>query len=255
MRKATKNHTHSIKLLTTHVAGRLDAHSLLLKLIIAEGVLWLTGRRIRLKARFRRFVLTWQAARGELTPLVELDSLFTCGILKGIDCRDWVVVDCGANIGMFSLFLKGCKRIIAVEPNPECCQAIRENFALNGIVGVVIQRALNSNDGMVSMDFGAGPSVLAKVSVEGEGAQVRSTTLDALVEDQNLQSVDLLKLDLEGYEVEALKGASISLRNRVFVRILAEFNSPQALVELDAELEKFGYHRFKTDGYNALYVK
>src|ERR1017187_6869612 len=91
-------------------------------------------------------------------------------------------------------------------------------------------------------------TVLCKMDPEGNVA-VAATTLDHIVEKFNLPSIDMLKLDLEGYEPEALEGARESLAKGLIKRIYAEFFDAAALRKLDDLLTPTGFERTVTLGY------
>jgi FkbM family methyltransferase len=167
----------------------------------------------------------------------------------GPQVREWTVVDCGANVGLFSLFLKDAARVVAVEPNPAVNRRLKSNLESNGVTATVFEAAISERDGTVRMDFGSGPSVLAGIGENG--AEVRSISLDSLLSEAEIDSVDLLKLDLEGHEIDALSGGADALRKGRIKRIVAEFDDAEALAALDEHLAAFGLHRVSTGRINA----
>ena len=203
--------------------------------------------------KFKPFDLQFQVAQGELTPFWEVAHSIA-GIRPRLDSmRGKILMDGGANIGLFSLFCKDAERIIAIEPNPTVNRRLAENFRLNGITGEVVQKALSSEEKQIRMNLREGATVLSTVSGEGN-AVVEATTIDRLIEQYQLPRVDLLKLDVEGHELESLAGAAKSLQNHVIRRLFVEYMSQEKLVALDAVLiTKFGYRRTVTMSYNALY--
>ena len=166
----------------------------------------------------------------------------------GPQVRDWTVVDCGANVGLFSLFLKEAARVVAVEPNPDVNRRLAMNLESNGVAATVVEAAISDRDGTVKMDF-AGPSVLTEIGESG--TEVRSVSLDSLFAETKVDSVDLLKLDLEGHEIEALRGGTHALEQGLIKRIVAEFNDADALAALDRHLAAFGFRRVSTGRINA----
>lgn len=232
--------------------GSLDFFRLAYGLILSMVVRRITGRRMCLRVRFKDFRLSWMAASGELTPFMEVEELFTKGLLRGQDGTGWVVVDCGANIGLFSVFLKRCEQLIAVEPNPTCHKMLKRNLSDNVINGITINKAVSDRPGWVCMNLNPESTVLGKIE-DGGNSQVEATTIDQIINEFGLNRVDLLKLDLEGHEPEALEGTRKSLENGTIHRIYSEFNSPEMLEKLDSILLPFDYSRIGTSGYNALY--
>ncbi|HEY5976329.1 MAG TPA: FkbM family methyltransferase [Solirubrobacterales bacterium] len=202
-----------------------------------------------IRLRFQNFEAVFELSQGEISPYAQVAMDVDAGVIPDRSkAKGWTVMDCGANVGLFSLFLMDAERIVAVEPNPEVCGRLRRNMEINGIDATVIESAVSDLDGIVKMDFG-GPSVLSGI---GEtGSDVRSASIDALLEETGIDSVDLLKLDVEGHEIEALTGGGAALRAGRIRRIVAEFGSPEELAALDAHLLPLGFERAATGSINA----
>lgn len=222
---------------------------------LGRGLLFLPlfkDARRECEVRFKRFRLKWRIGKGELTPYREIEKAFSGGIFLHDESKGWTVIDCGANIGLFSLFLKDAKFVIAVEANKEACGRAGYNFKKNGINGCVISKAVSCGPSSIKMKIADNSTVLSKVDSAGE-TTVEATTIDRIIDEHGLGRVDLLKLDLEGHEIEALKGADISLRRGAIDRIYLEFNTEESLEALDRFLIPLNYDRVATIDYNALY--
>ena len=205
----------------------------------------------RVVVPFRSFEAEFELAQGEISPYAQMVRDVTDGVIpSAAEAAGWTVVDCGANVGLFSLFLKDAERVVAVEPNPEVCRRLAANLERNGIDGTVVQAAISGEEGTVRMDF-AGPSVLSEIGA-GE-SEVRATTLDTLFAENGLEAIDVLKLDVERHEIEALEGGSQALQAKRVKRIVAEFQDAPALAALDAHLRPLGYARTATGRFNARY--
>ena len=148
-----------------------------------------------------------------------------------------VALDIGANIGMTALVLAALApagRVLAVEPSPRTAQALRETLALNGMDGrvEVEQCAVSAAPGEAQFHFDAGHSAGSKLVNEGTmdrasiGAPVTVpvTTLDALAEAHGLERLDLVKVDVEGFEGDVLDGAAATIARHRPAFIL-EFNA------------------------------
>jgi FkbM family methyltransferase len=134
--------------------------------------------------------------------------------------RGDVVFDCGANVGVYTrvALAAGAKLVVAVEPAPEDVECLRRNFAAEigqGRVIVVPKGVWDREDTLVLFED-AGSS--ARDSFVGSwGPAVRQTrvpltTIDRLVEELKLDSVDFIKMDIEGAEKRALAGSQNTLR-------------------------------------------
>jgi FkbM family methyltransferase len=149
------------------------------------------------------------------------------------------VVDVGANIGAFSLYqslIRGAGKIVAFEPSPAVFPRLVRNLAINR---VLCTTAINSAAGCEQkiLCFSEGRmSINGKVSEEGPIA-VRCTTLDA--ELSNIQKIEILKVDTEGYELEVLAGASQTLKKTE--RIVLELHFTDERAQLDSVLHPLGF--------------
>ncbi|MCC7252730.1 FkbM family methyltransferase [Hyphomicrobium sp.] len=121
-----------------------------------------------------------------------------------------VIADIGANIGFYTLWFGALQvpgtRIVAVEPNPSVYDALVENVRLNGLDNVVtIRAALGAQDGSVSFGIRPdAPSVGSILATDAEQITVPMRSLASILEEQGLARCDVVKIDVEGYEYQAL---------------------------------------------------
>lgn len=126
-----------------------------------------------------------------------------------------VAVDAGANIGIHSLVLSRCVgengRVYSYEPRGELCERFRENMTLNGVQNVTLRNVgVGTSDSVLRFQprhdkFSIG---LGKFDAKGpvEAAVVK---LDS---DLQVSSrISLIKIDVEGMELEVIRGASAIL--------------------------------------------
>jgi FkbM family methyltransferase len=144
-----------------------------------------------------------------------------------------VVADVGAHVGVHALPLGrrlralGGGRVIAFEPAPDSAAAIRAGAARNGLAPYVevVETALGETDGTVEIfgDPRYGAHDAGVRSQFGHGdlvARAPVTSLDAWAAATGLDRLDVVKVDIEGAEILALRGARETLR-RLRPRLLA----------------------------------
>ena len=164
-----------------------------------------------------------------------------------------VFVDCGANIGLFTVWgaeLVGSRgTVIACEPVPDTFRRLEENCALNDIVDRVrlVNRAVAAEDGLEVRLAGDAHNVMSiAASSEIVGQLATTITIDRVVEGS--LEVAGLKVDVEGYELATLRGGEETIaRSKPW--ILIEFNSDLVGISV---LRSWGVHAFLTGrGYRA----
>jgi FkbM family methyltransferase len=143
----------------------------------------------------------WVALKDNLI----LSEYERCGIRLS-DCKG-TVVDAGAHVGLFALRAAiHAAHVIAIEPHPVTSTLLTLNLRKNGIQNVtVIEKALWGANEPLKIVEGNHSAANAVNSRECCGRGVEAVTLDELLETSG--TVDLLKLDIEGAEFEAITRA------------------------------------------------
>lgn len=134
-----------------------------------------------------------------------------------------VVVDAGANVGMFTV--KAAEsvgengKVVAVEPVEENFRLLEKNVAYRNFDNVtLVKKALGAYKGkakfIVSKLSGTHQvkDVIKEPELPKNEVEIEMTTLGDICKELNLHRIDFLKLDIEGAELEALKGAEESLK-------------------------------------------
>lgn len=150
---------------------------------------------------------------------------------------DYLFFDCGANIGYWSVLatseMLGRKRTIALEPSRETSAILRQNCNANGQRFEICDKALSEHDGQRLFFISSGHHA-ARHIVETQGDRlthiepVISTTIDALARQLQLTDSDriVVKLDVEGAEISALKGAHQVLKRDALIIYEDHGNDP-----------------------------
>jgi len=142
--------------------------------------------------------------------------------------RDHTVLDLGANVGThalaFSRFVGPAGRVVAIDAHPVAFRLLTLNLLMNDVSGAIPICAVVSNTSgsrLVVLDtpqlqrnlgattfVGGNTPFCGELARGGVSVPVAVTTIDAL----NFDRCDLIKIDVEGMELEALKGAEATLR-------------------------------------------
>ncbi|MEO0327493.1 MAG: FkbM family methyltransferase [Pseudomonadota bacterium] len=134
--------------------------------------------------------------------------------LKAMQHMDYCFIDCGANYGYLSALVTsdeyGNIPTIAIEADPNTFKVLEQNAELNQNRFELLNRAIFSKSGDMVQIHGAKHEARSILSDEGEllNGNVETLALAELVdwvEQQNSDCV-ILKLDIEGVEIEAMKG-------------------------------------------------
>lgn len=151
---------------------------------------------------------------------------FIYGFLKKGD----TYIDVGAHIGDSSLIAASkikTGKILACEPTPEIFDELSKNIRLNNLESLIIpiKKAISYKDELAYFSIENESEINHLVSSTTKNSiQVQTTTVDSIFKEYSLESVALLKIDVEGFELEVLLGANQALRNKKISHILFEVN-------------------------------
>jgi len=143
---------------------------------------------------------------------------------RSLDLKGLVVYDVGAFQGMLTMFFASrCAHVVSYEPNSINHARLLENLRLNKLNNVTVRKlGVSSTSGSGDLVFrmlmtGGGSLEIktadqlkqARTDVKNERIQI--TTIDQDITDGGLPLPDFLKIDIEGFELEALKGGARTL--------------------------------------------
>lgn len=159
-----------------------------------------------------------------------------------------VILDCGANIGIYALraALCGTNRVFSIEPNPLVFNRLMKNIKTNNLTNVIaLNTGIGSAKGKTKLYWGnstTGGSIKPDSRHrENNTVDIEITTLDDIVERYNINSIDLIKLDVEGSEYEALIGAEKTLSKTK--RLILEFHSDELRNRCESLLISSGFRK------------
>jgi FkbM family methyltransferase len=146
-------------------------------------------------------------------------------------------VDVGVNKGDFSLIAARAMgdrgRVLAFEPEPENCTWIRRSVERNGYRCIeLLQLALSDEDGEATLYLGERSgwhTLVPGVAGRDQGAiTVARRTLDGVLAERGVERVDAIKIDVEGAEMEVLRGATATLGGDHPLLVLLDIHPPLA---------------------------
>ena len=179
--------------------------------------------------------------------------------LKKIINSGQTVLDIGANMGWYSVhfskWVGQSGKIFAFEPVPEIHEELSSNIKLNFCQNIVVLNcALGNKNEKIFFnvsDFEGGSGASSENLKFGKKIEVLKRKLDDVMTEQNVDNIDFIKIDIEGGELNMLKGAEK----------LIEKHKPKMLLEIvDIHCDRFGYlpedvcNFLFNKGYDGFYI-
>ena len=177
-----------------------------------------------------------------------------------------VVLDLGANIGYYTIMLAklvgSSGKIYAMEPEPRNFDLLQENIKLNQVEAIVESFHMGASDsqGVGKLYLSKYSNIHSFLSHDDEDPD-NSHFVEVLLTDvstfvQGKRPVDMLRMDIEGYEVEVIQGLEKAIKDGSFSgRILFECHFPRYVEETHSMKKPLqmlidqGYHaRYLTSG-------
>lgn len=171
---------------------------------------------------------------------------------------NWTIVDCGSYVGGFSISISKdhSGKIYCVEPSPSNFEALRKNIEL-----------FSATNNIDIFNYGFGETnMIADMSISGSGqddsllgvddsgddiSQIVKVEIKRFDQFADEKGIDLdkcfLKLEAEGYEIEAIKGLGVCKPLVISVDISAERLGESPLQEVSNQLRSIGYDLIETN--------
>jgi FkbM family methyltransferase len=154
--------------------------------------------------------------------------------------KNSTIIDCGAYIGDSAFIFEkelNPKEIICIEPDEKNYEILLENIKLNNLENKIkaIKIAVGNKETK-------GNSILCGESaayiVETEKGEVSISTIDNLIFRLYISNVGLIKMDIEGYELPALRGAKETIQKFKPILIISIYHKGQDFFEIPAYLKE-----------------
>ena len=157
-------------------------------------------------------------------------------------------LDVGANVGTYTIWAAELgAEVIALEPAPDTFRLLQENIALNGYLVTALRAAAGDHCGTARFTAGLD----AANSLDPDGAAVTElVTVDSVIGDRRVTG---MKVDVEGFEIDVLRGAAAALAQQRIGLIQVEWNQASRFaVGTDRRpvadlLASYGYRLYRPD--------
>jgi FkbM family methyltransferase len=184
-------------------------------------------------------------------------SYFMLGLAKG-----GIMLDVGANIGYYSLLTAHkYSHIYAFEPIHYNYSLLEKSIERNNLENIsIIKKCAGDIDGasldLIVLPFNYGASRNKEKTkrmpvLDADTFEVKSCeqiTLDSFIAEHNITSIDMIKIDVEGYEKNVLDGFKSGLASRIATHICIEFSANmlpiKESVAILSTLKSAGYKLF-----------
>jgi len=162
-----------------------------------------------------------------------------------------IFIDVGANMGVYPLLLiDKFKKFILFEPINETANFCEANMKLNGMNYELYRIALGNSTGEIKFDFKGNFDTTAKVNKDSGNYIVKIDKLDNIISKKYYEDISFIKIDVEGFELEVLKGAERIIEKSSVKLIQFERLKTTPLKPLLEFFKKEGWKVFALDNDN-----
>jgi FkbM family methyltransferase len=155
------------------------------------------------------------------------------------------VIDVGAHIGLYTLIaakrVGSSGKVIAIEPDPDNFKILKKNILLNQLSNVeALECAVYSTKEKLKLflpELERGRTIFNTVMQDRAGIsnnflEVEANTLDNILNENNIQRVNWIKIDVEGAELEVLKGAVNTLSSNKNITLVIEIHGMENYIQM-----------------------
>lgn len=179
-----------------------------------------------------------------------------------------VVIDIGANIGIFTLYAasQGCGQIYAFEPHPDNFSILLENIRINDLTNVkpyMVGVASKEEKGLLKVSSISGHHEVIDREKKNEFIsvlEIRTINLEHFIKDNDIGPVDFLKIDCEGSEGDIFLSLSTKFFEKINKVVIEYHNNVSKLndQQISKILKENNFHCVKQNinhSYGYIYAK
>jgi len=173
--------------------------------------------------------------------------------------NDSIFIDIGANFGLYTLYAsklideKG--KIICFEPFSENFKSLTKNVSINNLSNVQLEKiAVGEKENTITLYYDQQEKNLGMVSAKplerGVTEKVIVVSLDSYLKNESFTRIDLIKIDIEGFEYSALLGMKNILKTfypSLLIEILDGEESLSQNEKCHTFLKNLGYNKYFID--------
>jgi len=175
-----------------------------------------------------RPILEGQRLKWTLNENISIDATHWLDVIEPLLSKQDIVFDVGTNIGsVANWFASRTKHVHCFEPHPDNLRMTSEQIEIRKTKNITLsQIALGSQPGTLQLNVksfhGHHSLIDTKITPTIEKIDVKVDTVDQYCMKMNIEQIDFLKVDVEGFEEEVLKGAKDMLSNGKIKLVLFE---------------------------------
>jgi len=170
---------------------------------------------------------------------------------------DYIFVDVGSNMGSYSILASAVigSRSIAFEPNNEAYLKLIRQAKINNITHLISVKNIALGEKKEQIFFTNSRNELNRVAIPGldtnDLERVKSSTLDS---ELDIKNYFIMKIDVEGFEMNVLKGGKHILKSKNLLALIIEINGFNKFYGIDEKdihtlLLKYGFFLYAYDPF------
>ena len=187
---------------------------------------------------------------------------YEAGVMQLVrEMKGGTLLDIGANIGFITVraarHLDGRGRVIALEPHPVRFASLKRNIEFNDVTNATaLPFAAGSAIGTATIyeplpSLGPHPVDVSMSDIGGLAIQIETRTVDDLLRTLHEDDIALVKIDVEGFELEVIKGMAATLKT-LRPQVIFEALDSSALEATSRLFAEMAYSVHELDGENYL---